>query len=91
MQISLGRVGKCLYKFGRELYPTKTRIVYCKDDYRLGEYPETKFAFLAIPLDLASQRPDMGSTLLTLFSQSAIFQKSLWNKKSMIAYAFKTK
>ena len=29
-----------------ELHPTKTRIVYCKDDDRRGGYPETKFDFL---------------------------------------------
>ena len=29
-----------------ELHPSKTRIVYCKDDARQGEYPETKFDFL---------------------------------------------
>ena len=29
-----------------ELHPTKTRIVYCKDDDRCGEYPETSFDFL---------------------------------------------
>jgi RNA-directed DNA polymerase len=37
---------KRLFEFGLELHPTKTRIVYCKDDSRLGEYPETKFDFL---------------------------------------------
>lgn len=31
---------------GLELHPTKTRIVYCKDDDRSEEYPETKFDFL---------------------------------------------
>lgn len=31
---------------GLELHPEKTRIVYCKDDDRRGEYPETKFDFL---------------------------------------------
>ena len=29
-----------------ELHPTKTRIVYCKDNDRRGEHPETKFDFL---------------------------------------------
>ena len=28
-----------------ELHPTKTRIVYCKDDDRRGEYSEIKFDF----------------------------------------------
>jgi len=31
---------------GLELHPDKTRIVYCKDDDRRGDYPETKFDFL---------------------------------------------
>lgn len=29
-----------------ELHPQKTKIVYCKDDDRRGDYPETKFDFL---------------------------------------------
>ena len=36
------RFGEC----GLELHPDKTHIVYCKDDDRRGEYPETKFEFL---------------------------------------------
>lgn len=35
-----------LIECGLELHPTKTRIVYCKDDDRQEEYPETKFDFL---------------------------------------------
>ena len=31
---------------GLELHPTKTRIVYCKDDDRQGTYTETTFDFL---------------------------------------------
>lgn len=31
---------------GLELHPDKTRIIYCKDDDRRGEYRETKFDFL---------------------------------------------
>jgi len=29
-----------------EMHPTKTRIVYCKDDRRKGSYPNVKFDFL---------------------------------------------
>lgn len=36
------RFGEC----GLELHPTKTRIVYCKDDDRQGNYPDIKFDFL---------------------------------------------
>ena len=28
------------------MHPTKTRIVYCKDDNRRGQYPNVKFDFL---------------------------------------------
>jgi RNA-directed DNA polymerase len=31
---------------GLEMHPDKTRIIYCKDDDRQGEYPVTKFDFL---------------------------------------------
>lgn len=31
---------------GLELHPEKTKIVYCKDDDRRGNYPETSFDFL---------------------------------------------
>ncbi len=31
---------------GLELHPDKTKIVYCKDDDRRDDYPETKFDFL---------------------------------------------
>src|SRR3974377_304428 len=30
-----------------EMHPTKTRIVYCRDDKRRGKYPNIKFDFLA--------------------------------------------
>jgi group II intron reverse transcriptase/maturase len=29
-----------------EMHPTKTRVVYCKDDNRKGKYPNVKFDFL---------------------------------------------
>ena len=31
---------------GLEMHPTKTKIVYCKDQKRSGDYPNTKFDFL---------------------------------------------
>ena len=36
------RFGQC----GLELHPTKTKIVYCKDDNRKGNYSDLKFDFL---------------------------------------------
>jgi RNA-directed DNA polymerase len=35
-----------LLQCGLELHPEKTKIVYCKDDDRRGNYPITKFDFL---------------------------------------------
>jgi len=35
-----------LLQCGLELHPEKTKIVYCKDDDRRGDYPVTKFDFL---------------------------------------------
>src|SRR4051794_41939122 len=37
-----GRLAEC----GLELHPTKTRIVYCKDDDRPGQYEHVAFDFL---------------------------------------------
>ena len=37
-----GRLADC----GLEVHPTKTKIVYCKDDNRQGEYERVKFDFL---------------------------------------------
>jgi RNA-directed DNA polymerase len=37
---------KRLVACGLELHPEKTKVVYCKDDDRRGNYPNTKFDFL---------------------------------------------
>jgi RNA-directed DNA polymerase len=39
-------LGKRLEECKLELHPTKTRIVYCKDDDRRGNYPDNSFDFL---------------------------------------------
>ncbi|MER8752591.1 reverse transcriptase/maturase family protein [Mesorhizobium sp. M1050] len=36
---------------GLQMHPTKTKIVYCKDQRRRGEYPNVVFDFLAISSD----------------------------------------
>ncbi|MGH7867534.1 MAG: reverse transcriptase domain-containing protein, partial [Candidatus Dormibacteraceae bacterium] len=43
-----------LAEFGLELHPDKTRIVYCKDGDRRGQYPVTSFTFLGY--DFRSRR-----------------------------------
>jgi RNA-directed DNA polymerase len=40
------QLGTRFQECGLELHPTKTRIVYCKDDDRAGEYSNEKFDFL---------------------------------------------
>lgn len=42
----LARMKQRLEDCGLELHPEKTKIVYCQDDDRKGEYPNTKFDFL---------------------------------------------
>ena len=39
-------LGKRLEECGLQMHPEKTKIVYCKDDNRNGDYPYTKFDFL---------------------------------------------
>jgi len=45
-QYVLEAVRRRLKECGLELHPEKTRIVYCKDDDRRGDHPQTKFDFL---------------------------------------------
>src|SRR5262245_30128470 len=58
----VARVAEC----GLELHPDKTRIVYCKDDDRRGEYLHTKVDFLGYTFQAShsrsSSRRDFGST-----------------------------
>lgn len=42
----LERLHKRFKECGLGLHPEKTRIVYCKDDDRRGDYPEIKFDYL---------------------------------------------
>lgn len=42
----LARLTQRFAECGLTLHPLKTRLVYCKDDDRRGEYPETSFDFL---------------------------------------------
>jgi len=42
----LSSIEERLRKCKLEVHPSKTRIVYCKDDDRRGQYPEENFTFL---------------------------------------------
>jgi RNA-directed DNA polymerase len=52
-----GRLKEC----GLELHPEKTRIVYCKDDRRKGDYEKQKFDFLGYTFRPRSARGRDGS------------------------------
>lgn len=43
---TLGKIKNRMENIGLELHPTKTKIVYCKDCRRTGNYPNVKFDFL---------------------------------------------
>ncbi len=45
-EFALRRIGERFHQCGLELHPAKTRIVYCKDINRRGDYPVTAFTFL---------------------------------------------
>ena len=42
----LGRIRQRLEEWGLTLHPEKTKVVYCQDDNRKEDYPDTKFTFL---------------------------------------------
>ena len=51
---------------GLELHPTKTRIVYCKDDDRPGEHEHIKFDFLGLHLPTSTGEESLGEVLREL-------------------------
>lgn len=50
---------------GLELHPDKTRIVYCKDDQRRGDYPHTSFTFLGYTFQPRSAKTKQGSLMVS--------------------------
>jgi RNA-directed DNA polymerase len=48
-----------------ELHPTKTRIVYCKDANRRGNYPEQRFDFLGFTFRPRSSRNRQGKLFVS--------------------------
>jgi hypothetical protein len=55
---------------GLTLHPTKTHIVYCKDNDRRGDYPDQKFDFLGYTFRPRLSRRGRG-TFGVLFSPAA--------------------
>ena len=64
------RFGEC----GLTLHPEKTKIVYCKDDDRRGDYPNQKFDFLGYTFRPRLSRRWRG-TFGVLFRPSALFAR----------------
>jgi group II intron reverse transcriptase/maturase len=49
---------------GLELHPDKTRVVYCQDDRRRGQYPCTSFTFLGFTFQPRSTRTRHGQMMV---------------------------
>ena len=54
------RISRRMQACRLELHPAKTKIVYCKDDHRRKEYPETKFDFLGYTFRSRVARSETG-------------------------------
>ena len=54
-----------------ELHPQKTKIVYCKDANRRGDYPESSLTFWGLRFDPEKRKLVMGSILCYFRRQSA--------------------
>jgi retron-type reverse transcriptase len=50
-----------------ELHPEKTKIVYCKDSFRKGDYPNEKFDFLGYTFRPRDRKIVMGNFLWVFF------------------------
>lgn len=65
---------------GLELHPEKTRIVYCKDDNRRGEYENTSFTFLGFTFRPRSAHNSKSGATFVSFSPA--ISKDALNKIS---------
>jgi Reverse transcriptase (RNA-dependent DNA polymerase) len=59
---------------GLELHPEKTKIVYCKDDFRKSTYPNEKFDFLGYTFQPRRSKIARGSSSLISVRGSRISQ-----------------
>ena len=75
----LGRIAVRMGEVGLSLHPTKTRIVYCKDDRRRGEHEHTAFTFLGYEFRARGARSRTGKRFvgfLPAISPKALKAKS---------------
>ena len=69
-------LAKRLTECGLEMHPDKTRIVYCKDSNRRGEYPNKKFDFLGYTFRPRSAKNPRQNKLFVSFAP-AVSSKAL--------------
>jgi len=84
-QVILAALEKRFSECGLELHPEKTKIVYCKDDRRTGDHPNTSFDFLGYtfrPRSVKSQKP---GTLFVGFTP-AVSRSALKSMRSEIRW-----
>jgi RNA-directed DNA polymerase len=63
-QAVLKAVGERMAQCGLELHPTKSRIVYCKDDRRRGKYEQISFDFLGYTFRPRRAKSRWGKTFI---------------------------
>ena len=68
-QAALERVRQILSHLRLELHPTKTKIVYCKDDDRRGNYLDEKFDYLGYTFRARRSKNRWGKILHQLQSR----------------------
>jgi len=56
---------------GLELHPDKTKIIYCKDDNRRGNYPNTEFEFLGYSFRRRESKNSKNNKLFLSFNAAA--------------------
>lgn len=77
---------------GLELHPDKTKIVYCKDDNRLGNYRQTEFVFLGYSFRRREAKNSKNNKLFLSFNAavSAEAMKSMRAKTRQIGFSTRT-
>jgi RNA-directed DNA polymerase len=72
-------IGRRMVEVGLQLHPDKTRIVYCKDSNRRGEYPNVWFTFLGYTFRPRRARNERRGVRFTSF-QPAMSREKLAEK-----------
>jgi RNA-directed DNA polymerase len=84
-RIIKARVGQRFAECGLELHPTKTTIVYCKDDNRRKEHQTTKFDFLGYTFRTRMARKNKTNEIFVSFTP-AVSLSSLKSMRSKIRH-----